>query len=186
MLVAPHQFSVDEYHAMVENGMIAPDARVELLEGIVVDMAPIGPFHVGVTAILSRILTLAGGDRWLVMTQMPVRLNPETELIPDVMLVPLKEEEFKTRIALPSDVLLLVEVSDTTVRYDRLRKLPLYAEAGIKEVWIVNLDDHFVEIHRDPKGNAYRTAHQARPGEFASPLAFPDVQVDVANLLRIR
>jgi Uma2 family endonuclease len=186
MLIAPHQFSVDEYHAMVAKGMIAPDARVELLEGIVVDMAPIGPFHVGVTAALSRFLTLSGGDQWLVLTQMPLRLSADTELLPDIMLVPLNEEEFKTRLASPADVLLLIEVSDTTVRYDRLRKLPMYAEAGIKEVWIVNLDDRFVEVHRDPSGGQYRTTHQVRPGEFASPSAFANVKVDVTKLLRTR
>ena len=171
---------------MVEQGVIAPDARVELLEGIIVDMAPIGPFHVGVTAALSRFLTLVGGDRWLVISQSPLRLNSDTELQPDIMLVPLNEDEFKNRTVVPADVLLLIEVSDTTVRYDRQRKLPLYAEAGIKEVWIVNLDDHFVEVHRDPNGNQYGSAQQVRPGEFASPLMFPDVRVDVANLLRTR
>ena len=171
---------------MVEQGVIAPDARVELLEGIIVDMAPIGPFHVGVTAMLSRFLTLAGGDRWLVISQSPLRLSSDTELQPDIMLVPLTMEEFKSRTVIPADVSLLIEVSDTTVRYDRQRKLPLYAEAGIKEVWIVNLDDHFVEVHRGPAGEKYGSMQQVRPGEFASPLAFPDVKVDIANLLRTR
>ena len=168
---------------MAEQGVIAPDARVELLEGIIVDMAPIGPFHVGVTAALSRFLTLSGADRWLVMTQMPVRLSSDTELQPDIMLVPFDLAEFKNRTVQPKDVLLLVEVSDTTVRYDRQRKLPLYAEAGIQEAWIVNLDDHFVEVHRDPVGNYYRKTQQVRPGEFVSCLAFPDVRVDVGELL---
>jgi Uma2 family endonuclease len=183
MLVAPHQFSIEEYHAMVEKGMLAPDARVELLEGIIVDMAPIGPFHVGVTAELSRLFTLAGPDKWLVMTQMPVRLNDGTELQPDIMLVPLDFTEFKRRTVTPEDVRLLIEVSDTSVRYDRERKIPLYAAAQIPEVWIVNLDDHFVEVHRTPEKGSYTHVQQVRPGEFATPLAFPDVRVNVAQLL---
>ncbi len=168
---------------MIDNEIIRPDARVELVNGLILHMPPMGPFHIGVTAMLSRYLTLLAKDRWLVLPQMALKISKETELYPDLMLVPNDVVEFKNRLATPSDVFLLIEVSNSTVRYDRETKIPLYAKARVPEVWMVNLDEGLVQVHREPKAGIYTKVFNVGPGETAAPSAFPNAKIDVKDLL---
>ncbi len=169
---------------MAEAGILPPDARVELLEGQIVDMFPIGPFHSGVGTRLHTLFGRAGGERWIVRSQYPVHLNDGSEPQPDLALVKPREDFYVERHPQAEDVFLLVEVADSSVRFDREEKLPVYARAGIVEFWLVNLVEKVVEVYREPSSlGVYGFNHRFHVGEIVAPAAFPDVQIFVAALL---
>ena len=179
-----HRFSAEDYHRMAETGVLRPDARVELLNGQIIDMSPIGPFHGGLVNRLIRLFTTFSGGRWLVAAQNPIRLDDYSEPEPDLMLLRPESGDYTRRHPGPNDVYLLVEVSDATLAFDRGEKLPAYGRAGIPEVWIVNLFDETIEVHREPHFTGYGSCKVLRAGDQASPASFPDVTVDVAELLK--
>jgi Uma2 family endonuclease len=181
---AKHRFSVKEYYRMAETGVLRPDARVELLDGEIIDMSPIGPFHGGVVNRLTRFFTLRAKDRWLLSPQNPLRLSDHSEPEPDVMLLKPSPDDYTSRHPQPEDVFLLVEVSDSSLAIDVEKKLPLYGRAGVTEVWIVDLNEAAVEIYREPHFNGYGSKTVLRAGDLARPAAFPDAVVDVAELLK--
>jgi Uma2 family endonuclease len=181
---AKHRFSVQEYYRMAETGVLQPNARVELLNGEIIDMSPIGPFHGSVTKYLIQIFTDANHGKWIMQVQDPVRLDEHSEPQPDLVLLKRTPDFYRQRHPQPEDVFLLVEVSDTTLAFDREEKLPAYGRAGIPEVWIVNLTNLTVEIYREPHFTGYGSKNILRAGDKACPAAFPDVAVDVAELLR--
>src|ERR1043165_8833237 len=124
MLVqAQHRFRVEEYHRMAETGILRPDARVELLDGKIIDMSPIGPFHGGVTKRLIRFFTLLAKGRWIVSAQDPLHLDQHSEPQPDLMLLKPAADDYTSRHPIPADVFLLIEVADTTLALDRDEKL---------------------------------------------------------------
>lgn len=184
-LAAPHRFTVAEYYGMAEAGLLAPDAHVELLEGQILDMFPIGPFHSGTVNYLANLFARRGGERWIVHSQNPVRLGERSEPQPDVALLRPRADSYRTSHPTPDDVFLLVEVADSSLRFDREEKLPLYARAGIPEFWLVNLVDRVLEVYRDPfpETGVYRQTARLSEGVQAAPAAFPDVTLSVAELL---
>jgi Uma2 family endonuclease len=179
-----HRFSVKEYYRMAETGVLKPDARVELLNGEIIDMSPIGPFHGGLVNRLTRLFNKLSKGRWLVSSQNPLRLDDHSEPEPDAMLLKPVTDDYTSRHPQPEDVFLLIEVSDTTLDYDRENKLPAYGRAGIAEVWIVNLADLTIEVYREPHFTGYGSKTVLRAGDQATPQAFPDVALDVAELLK--
>ncbi len=169
---------------MAETGVLRPGARVELLDGRIIDMSPIGPFHGSVTKYLNQLFTTAARGRWITQIQDPVRLDEHSEPEPDVALLKPVADFYRKRHPQPEDVFLLVEVSDTTLEADQDEKLPAYGRTGIVEVWIVNLNEPAIEIYREPHFTGYGSKTVLRAGEKASPQTFPDVVVDVAELLK--
>jgi Uma2 family endonuclease len=181
---AKHRFSVKEYYRMAETGVLHPDARVELLDGQITDMSPIGPFHGGVTNFLSQFFFTAAKGRWTTTVQNPLRLDEHSEPEPDLMLLKPSADFYRTRHPLPEEVFLLVEIADTSLARDQEEKLPAYARAGIAEVWIVDLNEQTIEVYRQPHYAGYGAKTTLREGDKASPQVFPDAQVDVAELLK--
>ena len=181
---AKHRFKVSEYYRMGETGVLRPDARVELLDGEIIDMSPIGPFHGGVTNHLSQIFTTTAKGRWIVTAGTPVHLDEYSEPQPDIMLVKPEADFYGRRHPEPSDVYLLIEVADSSLERDVEEKLPIYARSGIPEVWVVNLNDVTIEIYRQPDFTSYASKSVVTPGEFANPQAYPDVSIDVGDLLK--
>ena len=181
--VIQHRFSRRQYHQMAETGVLEPDARVELLNGQIIDMSPIGPFHGGVVKRLNRTFSNLSRGRWLVSTQDPTGLDDYSEPQPDIMLLRPADDDYTSRHPEPDDIFLLIEVSDSSLDKDRGEKLQAYARAGIGEVWIINLPDERVEIYRDPLAGQYRQTLTAEAGATVQPLAFPDATLDVAKLL---
>jgi Uma2 family endonuclease len=179
-----HRFSVKDYYRMAEGGVLRPDARVELLDGKIIDMSPIGPFHGGLVNRLIRVFNKISNGRWTLSAQNPLRLDDHSEPEPDVMLLKPAADDYTSRHPQPDDVFLLIEVSDTTLEYDREEKLPAYGRAGVAEVWIVNLHAATVEVYREPHFTGYGTKTVLHPGAQAAPQAFPDAAVDVAELLK--
>jgi Uma2 family endonuclease len=181
---AKHRFSVQEYYRMAETGVLHPDARVELLDGQITDMSPIGPFHGGVTNFLNQVFAACAKKRWVISVQNPVRLDDHSEPEPDLMLLKPSADFYRNRHPQPEDVFLLVEIADTSLARDQEEKLPAYARAGIPEVWIVDLNEQTIEVYRQPHFTGYGGKTILRGGDQASPQSFPDATVDVAELLK--
>jgi Uma2 family endonuclease len=177
------RFSVDEYYALARAGILTEDERVELLDGEVVEMTPIGIRHAACVRRLNRrVFSRRFDNRAIVQVQDPVRLDGYTEPEPDVALLRLPLERYDVAHPAPEDVLLIVEVADTSLRRDRALKLPLYASAGIVEVWIVNVEAREVEVYRQPSGDRYTEVQHLRDGKV-TPLAFPDETIDIEDIL---
>jgi Uma2 family endonuclease len=181
--VQRRRFTAEEYHRLAEVGILHEDDRVELIEGEIIIMAPIGLRHATCVALLNRELTLALGRRAFLWPQNPVRLFPDTEPQPDVVILRERADDYAHAPARPSDVLLLVEVADTSYRYDRRVKLPLYARSGVAELWIVDLTRDLIEIYRDRQTDRYATTTQVRRGGVVAPAAFPDIVLAVDAIL---
>ena len=162
--VKRHRFTVEEYHKMAEVGLLREDARVELIRGVIVDMSPIGWLHAGCVNRLNKMLVRLVGDRYEVNVQNPIALGDSDEPQPDLALA--KEDPDRRRLPAPDEVTLMVEVSDTTLSYDKNSKLPLYAEAGIPEVWIVDLQGRKVEVYSTPGPDGYRNIREVGPGQL--------------------
>jgi Uma2 family endonuclease len=183
LIQAQHRFSVKDYYRMAESGVLAPDARVELLDGRIIDMSPIGPFHGDVTTYLTETFAVASKGRWRTRVQNPVRLDEHSEPQPDLVLAKPMADARK-RHPRPHEIYLLIEVADTSLEADLADKLPAYGRAGVPEVWIVNLSDLTLEIYREPHFTGYASKTILRAGDQVSPQEFPDAVVDVAELLK--
>jgi Uma2 family endonuclease len=183
MPLTEHRFTVDEYHRMGEAGIFHQDDRVELIRGRIVQMSPIGRRHAGCVTYLNNALIALLGPQALVSPQNPVVLDPHAEPQPDLAVLKPRPGCYRDAHPAPEDVWLIIEVADTTLEYDRGEKLPLYAEAGIAEVWLVNLPADAVEIHRQPRGDRYADVRTARRGETVTPLAFPSLSLRVDDIL---
>ena len=185
MLAAvPRRFTVEEYHRLAEVGVLHEDDRVELLNGVIVNMRPIGPFHGGSVNRLNRLFEQLSRARWVTSVQNPVHLGEHEEPQPDLLLLRPRDDFYISGHPRAEDVFLLIEVSDSTLLIDREDKLPIYAAAGICEVWIVNLPERVIEVYTHPAGVGYGTVRRVRPGEALAPAAFPDAEIDTAALLQ--
>lgn len=169
---------------MGETGLLRPDARVELLDGKIIDMSPIGPFHGGVVGRLNHLFGKLSNGRWWIWPQNALHLNEFSAPQPDIILLKPSADDYTRQNPGPDDVLLLVEISESSLEYDRTEKIPAYGRAGIPEVWIVNLVQLTIEIYRDPNFTGYESKKVFRAGDKISPAAFPDAIVDVAELLK--
>ena len=177
-------FTVGEYHRMGEVGILSDDSRTELINGDVVVCEPVGSYHAGAVNRLTHLWTSLLGERVVVQVQNPVELTDEdTEVQPDVALLRPRADFYATSRPVAADVLLLIEVADTSLTRDRRVKVPLYARAGIREVWLVDLTTGRVEIYRDPEAAAYRHLRALVHGESISPEAFPDLTVAITDVL---
>lgn len=150
-----HSYSVDDYYRMAETGILRAGDRVELIEGEIIDMAPIGSRHAAAVNRIGNTLKLGVDTQAIVAIQNPVRLDRYSEPQPDIALLRPREDFYATAHPGPADVLLIIEVADSTLRYDRDTKLPLYARHGIPEVWLVDIGNNSFTIHREPQAAEY-------------------------------
>ena len=176
------RFTVEEFERMVEVGIIAEDARVELIEGELYEMAPIGPWHSAGVDALTRTLTAAGAVGPIVRVQSSVRVGAISEPQPDVTVLRYRADFYRNDGAGAEDVLLIIEVSDSSIGHDRNQKLPMYARAGIPEVWVITRFPAVIEVYRRPSGDAYAERREFVRGETVSPLLVPGVEVVVAEV----
>jgi Uma2 family endonuclease len=181
--VPRRHFTVDEYYCMAKAGVLREDERVELLDGEIIEMSPIGGRHAGCVDDLGEwfILRLAGRAR--VRVQNPVRLSSGSEPEPDIVLVRPRPDRYRQNHPRPEDILLIIEVSDSTLDYDRDTKLPFYAAACIPEVWIWDLNGERVLVYREPHDGQYRRSSVIERGGVLSPKAFPDLELLVDDIL---
>jgi Uma2 family endonuclease len=175
------RWTVAEYHRMGEVGLLSEDERVELIEGDIVEMSPIGSQHAGRVNFLVGVLAHRLFGKAVVAPQNPVVLGTHSEPEPDIAVLRWRDDFYEQDHPGPDDVLLIVEVSESTVRFDRRVKAPLYARHGIPEYWLVDLPARCLEIYREPQDGQYRQVTEHRTGTV-SPLALPEVVIDLAAL----
>ena len=176
------RLSVDAYHRMIDAGVFAEDDRVELIDGELRAMPPIKSDHAGKTTRLNRLLTLGVGDRALVAVQNRLTLRPRSEPEPDLMLLRPRDDFYESANPTPSDTLLVIEISDSSLRYDREVKLPLYAAHGVPEVWLVDLAHRRLEVYREPGGDGYCLMLQPAAGEVIAPVLLPGLRIPVTDI----
>ena len=177
------RFTVDEYQRMGQVGILGEDDRLELLEGEIVEMAPIGSKHQAAVDRLTRLFSSRVADAAIIRVQGPVRLAEDSEPQPDLMLLRWRADFYSPAHPGPGDVILLVEVSDTSTDYDREVKVPLYACYGISEVWLVGLDAEMMEVYKGPAGQFYQNISQSVRGQLVSPEFFPEFELAVDDIL---
>ena len=178
--ITKHRFTVEEYHKMGEAGIFHADDRVELIDGEVVEMSPIGWRHARCVSRLNMPLARLAGDRFVVSVQNPLTISEYGEPQPDLVL---HEEPPPGRLPVPEDGLLVVEVSDTTLAYDKNVKLPRYARAGIPEVWIVDLQNGVVEVYAAPEDDRYATIRKYGPDQNLRSETIPEIILPVRMVL---
>jgi Uma2 family endonuclease len=167
--------SAQEYLRMGEAGVFAPDARLELIEGEIVEMAPIGSRHAGAVTILNRLLNRKVGEGALISVQNPIVVGDRSVPQPDLALLKPRADSYSGAHPTPADVLLVIEVADTTLAFDLGTKVQLYARAGIPEAWVIDLQDRAVRVFRDPSANGYRTSFTVSGDESVVAALLPDV-----------
>lgn len=182
-VLSRRRFDVDEYHRMLEAGILTEDDRVELLDGEIVQMHSIGSRHGACVAGLTRTFVKALDGRAVIGIQNPVRLSQFSEPEPDVSVLKPRIDLYASETPRAEHVLLLIEVADSSLRLDKTIKLPLYAAADIPELWIVDLVSDVVQVHRAPTKHGY-TEIGSHVADTLSPLAFPELQLDVQQILR--
>lgn len=177
------RFDADEYQRMARAGILTEDDRVELIEGEILTMTPIGPRHSAAVNRANRALVGAAGDDAIVQVQGSVRLDRSSEPQPDLVLLRPEPGFYASRLPGPADILLIVEVAEASLDYDRDVKAKLYAAAGVPEYWLADLAAGVVTRFSAPSGGAYQQRHQHRPGEFIAPEALPLCRIPVESLL---
>ena len=180
--VARYKFDVHQYHAMAKAGVLNEDDRVELIDGEIIAMSAIGPAHVGAVNSSTMFWAIRLGGRAIAQIQNPIRLDERNQPQPDIAMK-LKDDFYRSGLAGPDDVLLLIEVADSSLEYDRRIKLALYARFGIPEFWIVNIRARSIEVYTDPVNGEYTTLQTFRRGQTATPTAFPDVVLPVSDII---
>ncbi len=177
------KFTVAEYHRMVEVGILHPDDHVELLEGDVVQMSPKGGEHSACVSRLNDLLTERLRRKAIVRVQDPVHLDDMSEPEPDIAIVHLRTDFYAKGHPQPPEIHLLIEVADSSLVYDRRRKIPQYAAAGVLESWLANIPERVLEVYRKPGPAGYEESLRLRSGDSVAPLAFPDCTVGVDEVL---
>ncbi len=177
----PFQWTRERYLQAFEAGVFGPEARVELLDGEVVEMSPQQSPHATALSLTQYALDDAFGQNFYVRVQLPLNLGNDSQPEPDLAVVQGQPRTYAK--AHPQTAELVVEISDSTLRFDQTKKLAVYAQAGIAEYWIVNLIENTVEVYRDPRGTAYGSKATYAPGDAITPLAAPGASVAVSDLL---
>ncbi len=181
--VTHYRFSVTDYYKMAEAGVLTEDSRVELIDGEILEMNPIGSPHSGGVGRISAMLWREFGESAVIWVQNPIRLNDYSEPEPDLALLRPRDDFFTSSHPTSSDVLLVIEVADTSFDYDRQIKAPLYARNEIPEYWLADLSQRRVLIYTDPTEGEYASIRVAQVGETVSPRAFPDVEISVSEIV---
>ncbi|MFZ4791589.1 MAG: Uma2 family endonuclease [Candidatus Competibacteraceae bacterium] len=179
-----HRWTVSDFQRLSETGLLAPDARLELIEGELFEIAPIGCFHAGTVGILDRLFARAVADTAIIHVQNPILLGDGSEPQPDLLLLRPHPDYYLSEHPQAKDVLLLIEVSDSTVAFDRKTKVPLYARHGIPEVWlVVGPQRRHIEVYRDPQPEigSYQTRLRLRQGRL-TPVLLPEVEIRLSEV----
>jgi len=181
--VSRRRFTVDDYHRMGEVGILSPTDRVELIDGEIVSMTPIGPRHGASVDRTNRVLVTAVGTSAIVRVQGSVRLDLFHEPQPDIVLLRPRADFYASAHPGPADILLVIEFAESSIDYDRDIKTRVYAKAGVVEYWLVDLNEDIVHVHVDPSNAAYRTVVSCRRGQSLAPRSLPSCAIRMLDLL---
>ncbi|HVG33274.1 MAG TPA: Uma2 family endonuclease [Pyrinomonadaceae bacterium] len=181
--IVRRHFNVNEYYRMAAAGVLKEDDRVELIEGEIVEMNPIGSRHAACVGRLTKLLERMAGDRSIVWVQNPVQVDEYSEPLPDVALLKPRDDFYAQANPQAADVFLIIEVADSSVEYDRDIKVPLYARASVAEVWLVNLPKETIEIYSQPLEGKYLEIRLVKRGESLSAKSIPYLTIDAHAIL---
>jgi Uma2 family endonuclease len=179
----PRLFNVTEYYKMAKAGILKPDDRVELIEGEIIKMTAIGSPHAACVSRLVRLLSKAIGDTAILSPQNPVRLDDFSEPVPDIALLKARVDYYAARHPTPKDALLVIEVADSSLLKDRNIKVPLYARAGISEIWIINLPKEIIEVYSDAHLGKYRKCQKFKRGDVVKSPTVKGLSLKVNEIL---
>ena len=179
----PRRFNVTEYYRMAKAGVLKPDDRVELIEGEIIKMSPIGSPHAACVSRFASLLQTRRKLNAIVSVQNPVRLDDFSEPVPDIALLRPRNDFYAARHPKPADVLLIIEVADTSLLKDRNVKVPLYARAGIPETWLVNLPKQLIEVYFDLHNGKYRKCRKHKCGETIVSATVAGLSLKVKDIL---
>lgn len=177
------KFTVEQFHKMAESGILNEDDRVELIRGEIIEMAAIGTKHAACVRRLNNSLSRKLGDKVIISVQNPIGLDDTSEPQPDVVLLKPREDFYASAHPQPKDVFLIIEVADSTIKYDREVKIPLYAQEGLVEVWLIDINEECVEVFREAVNGSYRNVQKFSKGESLVIRAFGDVNIGVDEIL---
>ncbi|MEL6461780.1 MAG: Uma2 family endonuclease [Cyanobacteria bacterium J06621_15] len=177
------KFTVEQFHKMAESGILNEDDRVELIRGEIIEMAAIGTKHASCVRRLDKVLHRKLGDKVIISVQNPVGLDDTSEPQPDVVLLKPREDFYSSAHPQPKDIFLVIEVADSTIKYDREVKIPLYAEESVLEVWLVDINEECLEVYREPVNSKYQTVEKFSRGESLIIQAFSDVSISLDEIL---
>jgi Uma2 family endonuclease len=183
-LVRVRRLSVQDYHHMAKSGILQPGERIELLDGVIIQMAAKGTAHSSSVSRIEKLLSDCLNDRALLRFQDPVRLDDYSEPEPDVAVVHPDPSFYEDHHPTPAEVYLLIEVSDTTLKFDRETKAPVYARSGIEEYWVLDVQERRLHVYREPSANGYQSETILAEELTVSPLAFPECVIRVKDMLR--
>jgi Uma2 family endonuclease len=178
----PRRFPFDEYYRMAVVGILPENDRVELIEGEIIQISPIGSRHNGCVAALDDLLSPLRGQA-NIFIQGPLRISDRTEPMPDVIVTRYRRDHYRGDHPTPTDALLVIEVADSSLVWDKRTKVPLYAREGVPEMWLVDLPNELVTVHREPAPDGYRLIQSFRRGEVVSPLSFPELIIAITDIL---
>ncbi len=178
------KFTISEYHQMAEKSILSEDDRIELIKGEIIQMSPIGSRHAACVDRVNRLFNRLFPETVIIRVQNPIFLGDDiSEPQPDLAIASYRDNFYLDGHPQPQDILLLIEIADSSLVYDREVKAPLYAAAGITELWLVNLIEQRLEIYRQPAANGYQEIKHCRKNDSISSLAFPDISLVVAEIL---
>ena len=177
-----HRFTTTEYGQMISAGVLTKDDRVELLNGEIVNMAPIGPGHNGGVNYLNSLFASLSPNEAISQVQGPIHLDDASEPEPDLALLHPRKDFYRHKLPGPKDIFLIIEVADSSLLLDRNVKVPLYAKAGITEMWLVDLVSKEVVVHRQPRSGKYTKITKHRDGDKIAPQVFPKHFLKIADL----
>ena len=181
--VTKYRFTVDDYQRMGQAGILSEDNRVELIDGEIVAMTPIGPRHCAAVDRANRAMVRGAGDTAIVRVQGSVRVNLFSEPEPDVVLLRPRTDFYASGHPGPADILLIVEIADSSLDYDRDVKAPLYARFGVHEYWLVDLNEERLSCYSEPEGGAYQAIQHYHRGQSVAPQLLPNCSVVVDDFL---
>lgn len=175
--------TVEMYHIMAEKGAFHPEDRVELIEGEIFDMSPIGSLHARCVNFLTHYLNVLLNGKFIVNIQNPIILDDKSEPQPDISILKYRDDFYKDATPQASDVVLVIEVADTSVSFDRNRKLRRYAAAGIPEAWLIDLESEHVEVHVQPSGDTYELVKIYQRGKNVVSETIPSINLSADKIL---
>ena len=181
--VTKYRFTADDYQRMGQAGILSEDDRVELIDGEIVAMMPIGPRHCAAVDRANRAMVMGAGDTAIVRVQGSVRLNLFNEPEPDLVLLLPRTDFYASGHPGPADILLIVEIADSSLDYDRDVKAAVYARLGVREYWLADLNDEWLSCYSAPEGGVYLKIQQYHRGQSVAPQLLPDCLVVVNDLL---
>ena len=177
------RITADDYQRMGQVGILPEGGRMELIDGDIIEMTPIGPRHSACVGSATRALVRAAGDTAIVLPRGSVRLDPYSEPQPDLVLLRPKADFYASRHAGPEDILLVIEIANSSIGYDRGMKARLYAKSGIPEYWLADLNENVVSRYFSPEGGAFQNVEQYRRGDSIAPQLLPACVIAVDVLL---